>query len=289
MKSVIPRLAHSLFSASVPVATLLCMTAATGEANAAEKLFFASDVHEQYDYLQYGILSAPEVCGTAGACKVVGIVGDYSTLFPTTDYAVTATIGAIMAVTPISTKILARGNHEQNIASSPLLPSTGIAKSGAYYQIYVLNPADFGNAPTLMQNAVDCASNKVLVVMSHLPLHTTRTDPSTLTATNQQNLFNWLTTCAATRDIVYLWGHNHSQVQYDVGVDWVVLPGETVGTGAVILDYIEGVPLAFTYLNAGYVKPRGISSSSATTLTISNTSIVINRYGELAETRTLTR
>lgn len=286
-----------LASLSAATAAFLSISALVAEARGAEKLFFASDVQDSVGYLDQGILSAPEVCGD-GSCDLIGLVGDYADnssgdLFPRNCNRIAEVVQAIQNVDPNATRVLTRGNHEVNVPNScsDLRNQSGLVASGSYYDVFALNVADFGNAVGLLAN-VSCAPNdRVLFVLSHLPLHTTRTDPSVLTSANQNALFTKLSDCANHgRDVVYLWGHNHSQYVWDEGVDWVVTPGQTVGNGPAIRNGILGVPFNFTYLNAGYLTPRAITAPVASTVVeVDSDTITIRRYGELAETATVAR
>lgn len=295
------RLSHdvgrTLFSLFTAGAVVLAFTTLAADAPAANRLFFASDVQDSVAYLDQGILSAPEVCGD-GSCDLIGLVGDYvdsasGDLFPRNCNRIEEVVNAIRNVDEYAARVLTRGNHEMNVPDScrDLSNESGLVESGEYYAVFVLNVADFGNGVQLL-DGISCAPNdRVLLVLSHLPLHTTRTDPSILTRANQDALFRKLQDCAGRgRDIVYLWGHNHSQYVWDEGVDWVVTPGQPIGTGPTIRSGILGVPFNFTYLNAGYLVPRPVTALVASTIVaVDADTITINRYGEQAETAIVRR
>ncbi len=299
-----------LLSSLAAGAAFLVMTAFAFEAK-ADKLFFASDLHGPLDNLTNLLRPA---CGD-GSCNVVGLVGDYA------DYSVDAfpsdpaRIGKVMNLVHDingpdyvgdAVQVFTRGNHETNIGSMcPWLRATGSIgqfEVGAYYDMFVINPNEFGNAPALLREVpgICGANDKVLFVLSHLPLHSKRTDPDSLAVANQQNLFNFLQDCSAKnedgskrREIVFLWGHNHSKpsdsaiAEWDAGVDYVVTPGEVVGSGPGVRDGMGTVPFNFFYLNAGYLSPRSDvvnNVPSAVVVDVTQSLISIDRRGASAAT-----
>lgn len=106
--------------------------------------------------------------------------------------------------------------------------------------------------------------NAPVLVVSHVPLHAHRHDN-----VGAQTWFNALSEASLRRDIIFLWGHNHTleergSVPSPGGNSadnplldrdyYLLVPGETLTVQTAVDSVGVDMRLNFTYMNAGYLK-----------------------------------
>jgi hypothetical protein len=257
----------------------------------AQNLFFGSDIHGNTSQLAAKL--ADTTCGSG--YEFVGMVGDYGsgTNSTTSDY--TTVVSTLNTYASGASQVLTQGNHESSATTPGTLYSHASGPvtltNNPNFDAFVINYQDYTTInSTLASYLASHTNGKAVVILSHVPLHSTRPG---LDQTAVTNIFNTLQTYGDTLDIVFLWGHNHSSTAYDNGVDYVAVPDETIadGTGGSYLNSNASAALNFTYLNAGYINGRaGVTSSyGATGLTITACKIEIHRCGYDAETAVVDR
>ncbi|MDO4491928.1 MAG: hypothetical protein Q4B85_12760 [Lachnospiraceae bacterium] len=148
------------------------------------------------------------------------------------------------------------GNHDSNGTDDAGIMLPDRRSSGLYYTdtdfaVYIIGENDMKDAVAAERTSAEFLSaitnsaldGKVLFVMSHLPLHDRRNDnngaPIWTTALNQ---------AAVDRELVFLWGHNHSVESYKDTDVFLVPKGGSIRPE-------DSIPTAlnFTYMNAGYI------------------------------------
>jgi hypothetical protein len=265
---------QSLLPVPLFVTILLSITApALGQ----ETLFFGSDVHGDTATLS-SLMSQG-----GGSYELGGIVGDLGSNTTSTLFSNIKNIIAGFGATPVT----AQGNHDGVYHTHATGPVTDL-NGNENYDVYVINWEDFSSASTVLDSYLaSYADGKAIFVISHVPLHSTR---SGIDQSAAADIFDTLQYYSETLDIVFLWGHNHSSSSYDVNVDYVALPGERVNkayptTGTNLIGYVANEVLNFTYLNAGYVD----ATSSSTVITVDGDTIDINRFGNKPESVTVDR
>lgn len=213
--------------------------------------------------------------------------GDYSRLLP--DY---ATLGILQLreqyvnVYPDADPedmVFIQGNHDQAVAS---FCKTGMYDMGTYC-LFAMNEDDFPwkqgdstrNEDLVKSTAekLDSSLNKMIssgdtrpvIVLTHVPLHFTRRG-SYGDNLYSGYIFNSLNKAAEKLDIIYLFGHNHSD-DYD---DYIggsvnfIAPGETIkipDPGNRGENGFKEETLNFTYTNCGYVGYSGNGNTDTST------------------------
>lgn len=304
--------------AMTAVAAFLSVSALAIDATAqdTELLFFASDVHSNPNGLFDQVRERCSLGDSVNHCELIGLVGDYNSGDPGVfdssyaDVATNISMGLFMSfdwsMGGVSyNPVFSQGNHDEK---NPYF-TEGYAPSGPvslynndFYDVYRINYSDFakpGNVKEGCNNLkrhLETRTDKLLVVLSHLPLHSTRLDrngqPNQEAATCYFDAMN--DAAAAGQDIMFLWGHNHSRPgvsgseEYDRNVRMVAIPGETVKNGT--NNYLNAnatKTLNFSYVNAGYTIT---DPASSTLVWLQQTWMYIIRYsGANAEGYWVTR
>lgn len=213
------------------------------------------------------------------------IGGDYSKFLP--NYATPEIIKVQDAFTSVfegtdaGDVVCIQGNHD--------VRSSGFTKTGFYdmgaYCLYVINEDDFpwnqflrlSNGVEKTANDVDTALNRMIekgdnrpvFIVTHVPLHHT---DRTLCGDNlyASYLFNVINKAAEKLDIVFLFGHNHSD-NYDDYIGGAVnfmAPGEMIRVplpDEMGEDCYTEETLNFTYTNCGYLGYSGNSDENGST------------------------
>lgn len=291
---------RSIASASLLVGALLSIVGFSSPAR-ADKAFFASDIHEFGTSKLKPILQR-EVQN--GSYDLLGLVGDYQS-------GVTADVSSYNSILQIANDyrgtasvVLSQGNHDARCSSQDCFThATGqVFDVGQDITVYPINPKELCSPnrdvwyPAL--HALDeyllSHYGRVVFVLSHYPFHTTRLSNMDGLGTNcveqAQNLFSILQVESGIvgRDIVYVWGHNHSSSSYDDGVDYTVTRGEAYPDASNILESVRNVPIYFTSINAGYMKGSTSISPIFSKVETTATEITVKRYRYSASQNTIT-
>ena len=158
--------------------------------------------------------------------------------------------------------IFINGNHEwkdgyydtTDNAVADKITGIGVAKDYGNYVIYTFGAAGSSQAfqpahITALGNWLQTApTNKPIFIISHYPIHKAG-DRET---TNAGQLLDTLNANAATHDIYFIWGHNHTNAN----------SGET-NYDKVITDKIGNDAIKFTYLAAGCMSDSENNGGSA--------------------------
>ena len=126
-------------------------------------------------------------------------------------------------------------------------------------------------------DGVDIDTSKVIIVVSHYPLHVRRND--NVGATYWCDALNTVAVGNDTtidRNVAFFWGHNHtSESSADTAV-YHVAPNSTLSVQGTTKNSSVSKTIYFTYANAGYLN----SHSSATLITITGSTITFDKYKE---------
>lgn len=208
--------------------------------------------------------------------------------------------GATTSLSATNVDIVA-GIHDMNVNDDDgiVLPYSGggaqIFEGDKYYVYGVpescisgavssVDPATEANDFVTWANGSDIDKSKVIIVLSHYPLHQRRNDNDGAvywaTALNKVAVGDDTT---IDRDVIFFWGHNHtSETSADTSVYHVAPKGSISVQGG-----SSNQTIYFTYANAGYLNAK----SSATLLEITDTMITFNKYtnSSYSTTGTVTR
>ena len=200
-------------------------------------------------------------------------------------------------------QIYLQGNHD-------IKEAYGIAEDGIYesekYIIYVMNKDTFPNhhiykgidlkediikASQKLSNdlnyIVEKNENKPVFIATHIPLHYSDRDDGTDNAYSKY-IIDVLNEYGDKLDIVYLFGHNHSE-NYD---DYIGGSINYIGRDSImqIGGTNESISINFTYLNAGYIgysnnfiTDHSTKETSATTIKVGLDSLIIQKYTKYGE------
>jgi hypothetical protein len=148
------------------------------------------------------------------------------------------------------------------------------------YVIYSLSAAQTNNSfnaadITALDNYLQTAPNKPIFIVSHYPLHNfNRTEQ------RRDDLINVLNKYADKLQIIFLWGHNHTEEDPNYGI---VFDGRNIDDSGMDIPHIE-----FTYCSAGcmtddeydvhavFTKPKGMIAYIAPDKTVSLTYYDVN-------------
>ena len=291
------KLSTFLFSGVV----LMMMSLGPTTAHAGdESIFFASDIHDAYDTVFSDLFLYRNPDSVYYCCESYALVGDYNSVEGGDYLSVESDDAFLINQMPqFANRILAGGNHDVKPGERALITPSGLVTSminvdgsstplvgGTNYDLFVIDYLDFTNdemvSALLDYFAQD--THKVLVVLSHYPLHSTRDNDEEWIFASRR-FFLLLQAYGIGRDIIFVWGHNHRLAEFDAYVDYVAMPGETIRAADppspeiddMLIDSVADTNLSFTYLNAGYIKP-GVLSSNYTIVTIGDTDIEVKRY-----------
>ena len=225
---------------------------------------------------------------------------------------------AVSPITDGSTNtVLVQGNHDPQSTQGGTSPTGDNDPADGAYGVFVINERDYQWGRRVDEDAtLQAAENlrrylndKIAVdytapifVISHLPLHysmRTNQDGDNIYA---KDIFDVLQDGAAQGlNIIFLFGHNHSNGfdDYLGGPKVFLTPGDSINIA------VHGSKTAYTaetlnfvYMNAGYTgyweryntataaasMNFAIEDLSMTTFTISDSAVVINRYGTTGAT-----
>lgn len=274
----------------------LALLGGSSAAQATDRWFFASDVHEYGNSNLKPILQNYVKNSTY---NVVTLVGDYQRDMTSNRTSYLAIKSLMDSNKPSgAVTVMSQGNHDVNCASPGCYThaSGGTEMSLGNSDLYVINAKDFCASDTAYKLANYLLAHwtgEAVVVLGHYPIHSTRflveKYPTDYVKCDQsaKDIFSVLQIAATCdgRDVIYVWGHNHSQSKWDTGMDYILTPGETMPSGTYITDSLEGQKLQFVYLNAGYIKPRsGESTSHWSKVSIDSDKVRIYRDGSNSAT-----
>ena len=159
------------------------------------------------------------------------------------------------------------------------------------------NAANATEVFTQWVNELPDEDHRAIIIMSHMPLHYRRGDNYGATA-----WVNAINEAAATKDIIFLWGHNHTNWSSTNDAPYAyVAPGGTItpqssgskagpGGGGSGGSAGDPVTIQFTYMNAGFLK-EAKAGWNGSTITIDDNSINIDNFSTSKHytNRTITR
>lgn len=277
-------------------------------------VFVATDRHEETNYLKSTVTQANNYVASTYNVTVAKVVHGGDLVNNSNSGSLSSINGEFLSVLTHLTNndiYYTWGSHDANVSSSGTngyLVSSGVVDRdmegavdlGGQAWLWGIDYNEMTNASTATSGAAvftawvdSLASDDVrpIIIMSHVPMHYRRGDNYGATA--------WLTAinaAAANRDIIFLWGHNHtSSNQNDSDHAYVPVGGSltpensTSGGGgsgphnSTSTDKGAGtaVTIQFTYMNAGYLK-TGTHGWRGSTITIDNSFIYIDNYSNTA-------
>ncbi|MDU1349431.1 metallophosphoesterase [uncultured Clostridium sp.] len=138
--------------------------------------------------------------------------------------------------------ILAKGNHDKSKGGKY---DSGLVVNNSNYAIYVMDSSSKSFTTEDMKNLEsslnDINSSKPVFVVSHCPIHYF----GKRTIGNAEKLLSLLNNY---ENVIFLWGHNHSQNDTNYGT--VKVKGDTIQSS----KSSSAVPINFTYANMGSMK-----------------------------------
>ena len=212
--------------------------------------------------------------------------GDYSAGYTTANdiVNVNSVISGVYPDIASDNRVFVQGNHDGKsmgrlTPSNSLLSTTG-AHDTDYYGVYSINDDDFnGDASGLqsyLNTKIQNGYTKPIFVVSHKPLHkSSRNDNNSAV-----NYFSAMNDAGeAGLNIIYMFGHNHSNSDYD----------NYLGGGSIYLKKGDSIMVAggntetleFIYMNYGYVGYCRNTADGTLTMTafeITDDNVVIKRY-----------
>ena len=288
----------------VPVSVFAAQETVTGSFEDTHYLFFATDRHtntsiigEMIDAMEKSIgENNLEYLGLGG--DMVGSGNDHP------PYNSSTVLGEVMNATSslnASNVDIVAGIHDMNVTDDAgiVLPYSGggaqIYEGEDYYVYGVpescisgavsgVDPETEANDFITWANSSAVDASKVIIVLSHYPLHQRRNDNNGAsywaTALNKVAVGDDTT---IDRNIVFFWGHNHTgETSADTAVYHVAPNGSISVQGG-----SSNQTIYFTYANAGYLNAK----SSATLMTITNETIKFEKYvnSSVSTTNTVNR
>jgi len=175
----------------------------------------------------------------------------------------------IHAVYPGAQTFYTYGANDSNVTNDGSYMHTGVVYEGDTYYVYAIDESDM-----VTKNVASYAANrfaswawstdedKVIFVISHMPLHTGHGD--------NKGGISWasaLNMAGLDRDIVFLWGHNMDNCETDVAMNYVPYGGTITPEGG----FTTGI--YFTYVNAGY-----INQGFGTMAVVNEKTVELTRY-----------
>lgn len=141
-----------------------------------------------------------------------------------------------------TSSILAKGNHDKGKGGKY---DSGLVVNNSNYAIYVMDSSSKSFTTDDMENLKsslnDINSSKPVFVVSHCPIHYF----GKRTIGNSEDLLSLLNNYG---NVIFLWGHNHSQNDTNYGT--VKVKGDTIQCS----KSSSAVPINFTYANMGSMK-----------------------------------
>ncbi len=232
----------------------------------ADTIFFATDRHEESSKLN-SLLKA-----LAYEPGLVVLGGDH--VNNTNSGSLASITSEIHSVYPNADTFFTYAAHDPNVTPDSSNPyayaNTGEVYEGDQYYVYGVDQGDMqssSSAATASANFVNWAasadSDKVIFVMCHMPIHNRRGDNA-----GGATWMNALNKAGADRDIVFLWGHNHTgESSADTSVYFVNVGGSLTPQGG------STGTINFTYMNAGYIK-----NGYASQIVVNSDCVDVTRY-----------
>lgn len=248
------------------IAMLPVTVSAADTSRTADTIFFATDRHEETSKLQ-SLLK-----GLAYEPGLVVLGGDH--VNNTNSGSLVSITSEIHAVWPSADTFYTYAAHDPNVSEDSSNPyafaRTGEVYEGEDYYVYGVDQDDMqsaSNAATASAAFVEWAEGlddgKMIFVMCHMPIHKRRNDNA-----GGATWLNALNKAGASKDIVLLWGHNHTgESSADTSVYFVARGGTITPQGG------SATTIQFTYMNAGYIK-----NGYASMIVIDDESASVSRY-----------
>ena len=271
----------SIILAMTMMVSMVPMSAVAADAGrTADTIFFATDRHEETSKLK-SLLDA-----LAYEPGLVVLGGDH--VNNTNKGSLASITAEIQSVYPGVQTFYTYAAHDPNVSEDSSNPyafaRTGEVYEGTNYYVYGVDQNDMqssSSAATASANFVNWAatsdSGKVIFVMCHMPIHKRRNDNA-----GGATWMNALNEAGQTRDIVFLWGHNHTgESTADTSVYFVARGGSLTPQGG------STGTINFTYMNAGYIK-----NGYASMVVINDETVNVTRYntsGSTTASYTITR
>lgn len=271
---------------------ILPMSVFAAEAPDTDYLFFATDRHTNTTVIGNIINNMESVIGD-NKLEYLGLGGDMvgsgnSHPAYNSSTVLAEVTGATTSLSAKNVDIVA-GIHDMNVTddSGIVLPykgGCGLLYEGDKYYVYgveeycISDDSDEDNWSAQAQAFVDWANgstidkSKVIIVLSHYPLHAKRDDNDGAYYWHQA--LNTVATGSASgdstveRDIVFFHGHNHTvdsqEYVYDVGDSMSIQNGSSTTSDTIY----------YTYATAGYLN----QNSKATLMSITDSTITLTKY-----------
>ncbi len=236
-----------------------------------------------------------------GITKADGFIccGDYDYEYTDTREGVSTLRATIKKFVP-SNHVFVQGNHDTAIGTNGLCRSGNNDPAHGKYGVFAINEDDYmwynsyeNTVKHTAQNLIEYLNEKLaagydkpIFVVSHMGLHYSMRTHNEGDGKYAHYIFDALNEAAHKGlNIVYLYGHNHSNGWDDYlgGAAVYLAKGDTILVGQGTNASKKKKTLAFTYLNAGYVgyysNVNGQDDAMTMTyITVSDQEITITRY-----------
>jgi hypothetical protein len=245
-------------------------------------LLFTSDCH-RYTYLIRDLLAAANDIidggGEEGNVGLIAFGGDFAdekVLYDDNMSILQAAIASSEGTVATYTK----GNHEGNVSDEDFEALTGMSRVGetainADGDYYFYNFGAYNSTSQFREEDIEALdeylsthTDKPVFLVSHYPIHYYNDHRNTRNAAKLVEVLNQYP------NVVFLWGHNHTERDPNYGM--IRLPGDTIQTGA---DASTTVEINFTYACLGALRD-GVNGSSGLLAKVDG-STVIFRYMNL--------
>ncbi len=256
------------------------------KAAGGDTIFVGTDVHASTSSLQE-VLNAAKSAGIA--YTVLG--GDIQDSGSGNLSTYTTTITGVLTSLSASDCYFTYGSHDRGMSTSGTNGFLDSASTGAvglgtawlwgisYDEMNKADDAISASASfTSWVNSLDADDHRVIIIMSHMPMHDRRDD--------NHGAATWLdaiNTAALTNDIIFLWGHNHTNWASADKTAAYVAPG-----GSITPEGGSSTQINFTYALAGFIGKEVTNAWRGSTVTITDDTIYVDHYSTSAKTETKT-
>lgn len=280
MRKIYSRIAATLMAAVMVFCALpatILMSFAVNAEETPSYLMFATDRHGSTSCIKtmlgnVSVGSQVEYFGLGG--DMVDNQDNYNTSTILTEVQSVATNASVDII---------QGSHDTGATDDAKIMCTepGLIETGDDYYVYGIPQTYMENASyasdaaddfVTWANGSDVDKSKVIILLSHMPLHQRRNDNDGASywasAMNSVAVGNDTT---IDRDIIFFWGHNHTQESSADTAVYHVAPGGTIS----VQGGSSSQTIYFTYANAGYLNK---GNKEATLLTITDSTVTFTKY-----------
>ena len=242
----------------------------------SHSIFVFSDRHEESEKLMTLLRRADRYIQDKFGTDIEFAIDDGDNVNGKHEYALANVTGEIKGVLGDNVRCTyIYGSHDENVRTDAENYFLKGPREYPYFYVYGIDYDEMADpargaaaARVFSQWAAGVTGNckgKPVIVVSHMPMHERRFDNMAAHA-----WLDALNAAGENLDIVVLWGHNHTGQSETDGRNFYVAKGSYM-----LAEGMErGIPINFTYMNAGYIK-----YGMASVITIQGNKLYISRLG----------